>query len=712
MSFIQKIRDKYARIAVIAIALALLGFILTDYLSTRGGDLFGGSSSTTLGTVNGKKIDYIEFENKVKSMEERQQASSPMSQPNRQQIIQNAWNQEVTQVIMNAEFDKLGFVIGKKEISDYLFGANPPDDLKQQFTDPQTGQYNAAQAQQAINQMKKSPQQEQRDQLSEFINVLEFGRKTEKYNSLFSNSVYYPKWFIEKQNTENSGMAKISYVHYPYTKIPDSTIKISDKEIEDYISKRKDQYKQQESRSIMYLIFDAAPTAGDSAEIRNQLEILKAEFAVSKDPAAFLARYSSNPNFFENYVTDSNLKVPNADSIKKLDTGALFGPYLDGGTYTLAKMIDKKTMPDTIKVRHILIKVADRQGGQIRDDSTAKKLADSIKTAIAGGADFNQLVLQYSDDQGSKNTNGEYTFGSTTVLVKNFYETAFFKPVGTKEVVKGESGDYIGYHYMEVLEQKKFEPGYKVAYLTKTITASPVTEDSASNAANSFAGNSRDLKSFNANADSLKKININKLFATDIALDAYFLQGISGEARPLIRAIYDAKKGEVLPPILVGDKHIVAAVTETFEEGTMTAASARTNTEPILRNKKKAQEIKKKIPQVTTLEDASAKLGAPIETVDSVRFSGNTQLGYEYKIIGAAFNPSNNGKVVPEPIEGTSGVYVLRVDNVTATAVETANIEEQRKALQAQAKQMAMYSQPSQTLRLAAKIKDRRSKFY
>jgi len=67
---------------------------------------------------------------------------------------------------------------------------------------------------------------------------------------------------------------------------------------------------------------------------------------------------------------------------------------------------------------------------------------------------------------------------------------------------------------------------------------------------------------------------------------------------------------------------------------------------------------------------------------------------------------------VSEPIEGTSGVYALRVDNVTATPVETANIEEQRKALQAQAKQAAMYSQPSQTLRLAAKIKDRRSKFY
>ena len=35
MSIIQKIRDKYARIAVIAIALALLGFILMDAFVSR-----------------------------------------------------------------------------------------------------------------------------------------------------------------------------------------------------------------------------------------------------------------------------------------------------------------------------------------------------------------------------------------------------------------------------------------------------------------------------------------------------------------------------------------------------------------------------------------------------------------------------------------------------------------------------------------------------
>ena len=36
MSIIQDIRDRYAKVAVVAIALALIGFILTDYFSGRG----------------------------------------------------------------------------------------------------------------------------------------------------------------------------------------------------------------------------------------------------------------------------------------------------------------------------------------------------------------------------------------------------------------------------------------------------------------------------------------------------------------------------------------------------------------------------------------------------------------------------------------------------------------------------------------------------
>ena len=74
MSVIQSIREKYAKWAVIAIALALLGFILTDYFQAK--NRMGRGNSSTLGTVNGKKIDYISFETKLKARDDQQQAAA------------------------------------------------------------------------------------------------------------------------------------------------------------------------------------------------------------------------------------------------------------------------------------------------------------------------------------------------------------------------------------------------------------------------------------------------------------------------------------------------------------------------------------------------------------------------------------------------------------------------------------------------------------
>jgi peptidyl-prolyl cis-trans isomerase D len=140
---------------------------------------------------------------------------------------------------------------------------------------------------------------------------------------------------------------------------------------------------------------------------------------------------------------------------------------------------------------------------------------------------------------------------------------------------------------------------------------------------------------------------------------------------------------------------------------------ARSIVEPILRNKKKAEQIKKKLGAVSTLEAASRATGQPVQTVDSLYFSGRNQnLGYELKVVGAAFNPVVKGKVVQEALEGQAGVYVLKVNNTAAVPVPAASIEEQRRMLEMQARQGMMYRSPTQALRKSAEIKDYRSKFY
>ncbi len=734
MSVIQSIREKYAKWAVIAIALALLGFILTDYFQAK--NRMGPGNSSTLGSVNGKKIDYLSFETKLRARDEQQQAAAQQQQQEyteaqKHQTAEQMWNQEVEEIIMTSEFKKVGIDVGRKEFNDYLFGRNPPQDLRQRFSDQQ-GNYDGAAAQNAINQLRRSPNQAERDQLDAYLAAMEYNRKMEKYNSLLTNSVYYPKWYVEKQNTEAAGLAKVSFVRYPYSKISDSAITITDKEIEEYVNKNKDQYKQTESRSITYTIFNASPTEADSALLRKQLADLKPELATDTTPTRFLSRYGSTIPYSDVFVGKTFMKMPAKDSITALAKGEVYGPYLDDHTYALAKMIEIRTLPDSVKCRHILINNDPSQGGFV--DSVAKKKMDSVEAAVKGGASWADMVQKYNpQSDGSRAQNGEMTFSSFDMqqpnFAKEFAQFALFEgKKGEKKVVKTS----FGYHLIEILELKNPEPHYKFAQFAKNIIASDETERVVLEDASKFVSESRDLKTFN---DNIAKSNgrHQKFEATNIGPNDISIQDIDqrlaggfGQAvscRSLVREIYKADKGDVIKQERIGDaksgyKYVVAAVTDILKEGTQPAYIAKVGSanaqgvERILKDKKKAEQIKQKIGKVSTLEAVASAVQDSIITVDSVRIAGGGMIT-EAKVLGAAFNIANKGKVISEPIAGQDAVYVVRVDDLTTTSVAVADIEMQKNQMRQRAKQMqSFYSSPVKLMKDQAIIKDNRRNFY
>ena len=717
MSVIQRIRDKYARVAVIAIAVALLGFILMDALTGKS-SFFRGGAAKTLGRVNGQKINIDDFRKKEKDQEDYyQQQGTSVDERMREMITTNLWTQEVNQILMQSELDKLGIQTSSKEMDDYLFGKNPPEDIKQRFTDPKTKMFDANLAQQNINAIRRRGTADQKAGLQKYIDQLGFQRQEEKYNSLLTNSINFPKWFIEKRNIDNSLLGKISFVRLPYadSMFADSTIKISDAEISDYVNKHKEDFKQEESRSIAYVSFSTLPSVADSAATKNDVLALKPEFDTTKDITTFLAREGSAVPYNNRAVVAKDIKV-DKDSIVKLPVGGVYGPYLNGGNYELAKMIEgAKQVPDTIKLRHILIATTqtDPQTGQqtqIRDTITAKKLADSIQLAIKNGANFDSLCLKFSDDPGSKNSGGVYDHVYWGKMVPEFNDFGFFNKVGAKGVVKTD----FGYHYMEVLSQKGNTQVYKIAYLAKPIEASRETDDNANNDANKFASESRDQKSFEASYQKeLQPKGINKLIANDIKKEDYNI-GALGSSRDFVKKIYDADRGDVLPPERIGEQYVVAVVTDIYKEGIQPASKARPMVEPLLRNKKKAELAKQKFGKITTLEAAAAATGKTILVQDSLRVYGSQTgvLGPEPNIIGATFNPENKGKVIPEPIAGRYAEFVVRVDSVTTTAVLNADVQSQRSIMYLDAKSNQNASASLDVLRKAATIRDYRSKFY
>jgi peptidyl-prolyl cis-trans isomerase D len=692
MSIIQRIRDKAAWLIFGAIALAMIGFIVTDAFQGGGGGLFN-SQSTVLGKVNGKEIDYVAYSERLKLQE--QQYPGGMNDMLRQNLQDNLWNQMVEEALMQDVYEDLGLYISDKEVGDILYGKNPPEQLRRQFTN-QAGEYDPNVAFQTIQEFKKRSPKE----YGQFVESIIAMRQREKYMSLLVNTTYIPKWMVEKANADNSQLANISYINVPYSTVPDNTVTVSDQDIKDFISKRQDEFKQEESRSIAYVAFNAAPSAKDSSDVREQLMKLKPEFDSTSDHQGFLVRNGSESSFADAYVTQTNMQMPYADSIRSLASGEVFGPYLDGGSYVMAKMIDKRSMPDSVKVRHILIST---QSGT--PDSIAKRRIDSVQAAINSGADFKALAAQVSEDPGSKDNGGEYTFPSLQFsnLAKEFAEFAFYGRPGEKKVVKTS----FGYHYMEVLEHKKIEPAYKVAYFTKRIDPSTETDNQASGLANQFSGQSQNLKEFDAN---VAKNKYQKIISPEIRPMEMAIPNL-GPNRQLVRWIYEADLGDVSEPFRVEDKYVVAVVTEINKEGTMSPAKARPMVEVLLRNRKKAAQIIQKIGKPATLEAAAGTAGQTIQRADSVGFAAGfiPNVGQEIKVIGAAFNKAWQGKVTP-PIGGNGGVFVLRTESVFARPNPSADIEQQRNMFLMQQRSSISY-RAIEAMKRAATIKDNRAKF-
>lgn len=713
MSIIQKIREKAAWLVFGLIALSLIGFLLMDAFVGRS-RLFG-NRSTTVGVINGQKIEYNDFQKMVSQQEDQYKSRGyPVNEGMQQNIRDNVWRQMVEDAVLTDDYAALGLDVSDKEVNDMLVGANAIPDIKQAFTDPKTGQFDAQAAAAQINQLRTIYKGKKNDKnyegarrfFEESVPQIIKMRLREKYTSLLANSTYIPKWMIEKSNADNSQVASISYVNTPYITIPDSTVKVTDEEINDYIGKHKDQFKQEESRSIAYVVFDAAPTSADSAKLRQQLIDMKPEFAKADNMDAYLARVGSEIPYLDAYMGKSRIQVPNKDSIFSLPNGGLFGPYLDAGNYVVAKKIDEKTLPDSVRARHILVGTNDPRSGQpIMDDSTAKKKIDSIKNLIEKGANFDSVAMKLSDDQRSKEKGGDLGYFTSDRMVKEFGEFCFSGKKGDKKVIKTQ----FGYHYVEILDQKNFEPAYKIAYLSKKIEASPETDQAASGAANQFAGESRDAKAFEQN---LQKSNLQKLLAPDIQPSEVAIPGL-GPNRQLVRWIYEADLGNVSEPYSIGDKYVVALVTEINHEGVMTAAKARNQVEPILRNQKKADIIIKKLGTPATLEAAAASSGQNIQKADSLLFSSPMipNAGQEAKVIGSAFSKQLAGKPASAPIPGNGGVFVIKVDNVSATPNPNADLQQQRFSQEQQQKGRINYTLVD-ALRKLATVKDDRGKFF
>lgn len=703
MSVIQKIRTRYAKLAGFVIAAALVAFILMDALSSRSvSSLFGNDGSVA--KVDGTKIEQIDYSNRIEQYNVLYSYSNNGQQLDDQtqsQIRQQALNDLVNEVIINGECDQVGITTTEKEADDLIYGPNPHQAVKnfRYFRDQQTGMFNPAIVKDFENQIKSAMNQPNADQqglraiYNEWEVLKAFVLRTNninKYNSLITNSIYAPNFLIEKQANEQRQSASISFVTVPLSDVDDANITVTDAEMIDYMKKHKALYTIDEpSRSIEYVSFDVLPKSRDTARALQPLNTLKSDFAsVDTSKIESYVNRNSDMNYAGTYTMKKTFMSAFSDSIFAQPVGGVYGPYFEEGYYKLTKVVDRKSFPDSVKCRHILVTTFDG-GNQMLSDSAAKKKIDSVVAAIKAGANFDTMVQKYSDDQGSKATGGEYTFefSQRMGISKEFQEFIFEEGRdGQSKVVKVANQKYAGYHYIEIIKQSGFETAVKTATIAKQLYPNDETETEIYNEASEFAVNNNSATKFDEAVQ--QKYQTRKRVAEGIKKNDFVLPGL-GSSRDLIKWAYNAKVGDVSTVIQLKGKYVVAKVSAVQEKGLeKITPDNRNSLEGLVRREKIMNKIIDKYGKMTSLDQIAQQATAQVRSADSFSAASSFigELGYEPKIVGYAFYDGFKKGAISPAILGQGGVFFLSLkDRYTNNKpVDTTMFNQQRMMMQAQ----------------------------
>jgi peptidyl-prolyl cis-trans isomerase D len=256
-----------------------------------------------------------------------------------------------------------------------------------------------------------------------------------------------------------------------------------------------------------------------------------------------------------------------------------------------------------------------------------------------------------------------------------------------------------------VLKQTPRSPAYKIAYLSKAILPSSETIGVASAAAAAFASASKDIKSFNQEA---VKSNKQTFPASGIKSMDYEIPGL-GESRTLVRWVYENDLNSVSEPTEIGDSYYVAIITGEEKLGLASVASARPQVEGILRDQKKAIQIKQNF-KGNTMEAIAASAKTIIQPADSINFNYSLipGIGNEPKLVGAAFNKAFLNKP-SAPIAGNAGVFVISVRSQGAKAATQDLASFESDLLN---RTRSVIYRTNIGLKKVAKIKDNRMKVY
>ncbi|MBI5325790.1 MAG: peptidylprolyl isomerase [Ignavibacteriae bacterium] len=666
-----------------AFAILFVGFMVASdadigSLLSRKGNI----QTEEIGVVNGEKILYKDFDQKVKELMEqkRKQSEDPNAQIDEDQIVNQVWSQMVDETLLKQEAQKAGVIVSDEEILDVMLD-NPPDYLRKSFTDS-AGNFNKQAYLEIVTDPEKikgalgpnvSDEEKQKiieDFKMNLINVEKYLRQQKLAEGLIgvvstSVSAVSPLYAKEKY-TNDFTSSDVDFIFFSRDEIQENQVQVTEKDIADYYDKHKEAYKQKPQRRLKYIKFDLVPSLDDTIRAGKKVDKIAADLnsatsLLSKD-SIFDLKMSEFGGNTQDFILIKDIPEFKLSLLQSLNKNDIVGPVMIPNGIIFLRLDDKRTgEKEVVKASHILINFD-------KGKDSARAEAEMVLAKAKSGEDFAALARQYSQDKSSAAQGGDVGYFAKGAMVKPFEDAAFAAEPGS---IVGPVETQFGYHIIKVIDKKSEEIKYSEIIISPNI--STTTKNMIFRNAYSFQKQVEEGHSF----DNLAEKSKYKVQQT-----MFFTKGTPVLASQYISDLaFDSEAGTVFQPTELKNQGVfVCTVSDVREDKYRPLKDMKdyikaqvTNIKKLDALKSKAENAYSRVAGLDALSKASTiDPSLQIKSLSAVQNTGNVQG------IGEDFAFTTYATTLPvlsisKPIRGSMGYYIMQVKSRVAPPAESVN---------------------------------------
>lgn len=665
MAALGKIRSKGV-ILICVIGFALFAFIAEELF--RSCESSRNESRQQVGEVLGDKVNVQDFQKLVDeytNVIKMTQGRDNLTDDDLNQVKDVVWNTFVQTELISNEASKLGLQVTDQELQNVLNAGTNPMLLQTPFVNQQTGRFDANMLKKFLAEYKQAqttnPQMaEQYQGIYNFWTFIEKSLRqqllAQKYQTLLAGCLLSNPVSAKMAYTDENQESNIQLASFAYSSINDNKVKISDSDLKAKYEELKPRFKQyEETRSIKYVDYQVVPSKADRTELNKTVAGYVKSLSEVADPTDVVRKSGSLVTYLGIPQTKAAFPSDIAARLDSVAVGSTTAPVENkqDNTINIIKLMSKTQLPDSVQFRAIQV------GGATPAD--AAKTADSIYTALKGGADFEAIAKKYGQT-GEKNwiTSNQYQNApSMDVDTKSYIEALNTLPVNELKNLKFTQGNLI----LQITDRKGMTEKYVAAVIKKPIEFSKNTYSAAYNKFSQFVSENQTLEAMQKNAS---KYGYKVQERMDIRNSEHYVAGIHG-TREAMKWIFEADENSVSPLYECGDNDhlLVLVMTKVNKKGYRGLDDVNVKNyvrQEVLRDKK-TEMLMAKVKGVNSISAAKSK-GAQISNVNQVTFAAPVfvqSTGMSEPALSGAVSATAKGKFCSSAVKGNGGVYMFQV---------------------------------------------------